>query len=336
MYRIILLLFLISISVLPVSAISVSMSGSSNGLQSAQSQDYVLTPGSSVSGHTTIWGGNIITDSKVSGSGELTYTSNGVSANVAGEKITADLTVSGDNVNGKATLSGIPFGIDAQPGLAFTGEALAMNPDGTIVSVGSILTGPVITSTGGNANSYKLMGRKWTQADPQIVMSLKDDAVLAATGMTKINVLNAITSDTNVWDAATNQNLFSDSGAQLTTTLNWKYDHVNNMAFTPYAAGSSAIAATGVWYKTQGIPTGQMYPIVESDMTFNSNDKWSTTGEAGKLNFQSVALHELGHTIGLGDLYNSADARQVMYGYYSGVKLTLGNGDATGVWKLYG
>jgi hypothetical protein len=82
-----------------------------------------------------------------------------------------------------------------------------------------------------------------------------------------------------------------------------------------------------------------MYPIVESDMTFNSNLKWTATGETGKLDFQSVVLHELGHTIGLGDLYNKAqfstDTRQVMH-YYTGVKRTLGNGDATGVWMLYG
>jgi predicted SprT family Zn-dependent metalloprotease len=111
------------------------------------------------------------------------------------------------------------------------------------------------------------------------------------------------------------------------------------MAFQPYAPQCAAIAATGVWYKTQGIPVGTMYPILESDMTFNSNLKWTATGEAGKLDFQSVVLHELGHTIGLGDLYGraefSTDTCQVMH-YYTGVKRTLGNGDATGVWKLYG
>jgi hypothetical protein len=51
--------------------------------------------------------------------------------------------------------------------------------------------------------------------------------------MSKTNVLGAVTAATNTWDDATNQNLFSDSGASLTTTANWKYDGVNNMAFTP-------------------------------------------------------------------------------------------------------
>ena len=53
---------------------------------------------------------------------------------------------------------------------------------------------------------------------------------------------------------------------------------------------------------------------------------------------QTVALHEMGHTLGLADytvtLQFKSDTRQVMH-YYTGVKRTLGNGDATGIWKLY-
>jgi len=193
--------------------------------------------------------------------------------------------------------------------------------------------------SGGNVSAYVLMGRKWTQLNPRVRMSLKNDALWSATGMTIQSSLGAITAAGNTWDRGTNQDLFLDAGANTTSTANWKYDGINNMAFTPYASGCTALAATGVWYKTQGIPAGEMYKIVESDMTFNSNLKWTTTGETGKLDFQSVVLHELGHTIGLGDLYNKAafakDTRQVMH-YYTGVKRTLGNGDATGVWKLYG
>lgn len=197
---------------------------------------------------------------------------------------------------------------------------------------------PIPVNGGGSAAAYWLMGRKWTQVDPQIKMSIKDDSFFAATGMSRSSALAAVSAAANTWDNATYRNLFIDSGANFTNTVNWKYDHINNMAFTPYATGCSALAATGVWYNTQGIPAGQMYPIVESDMTFNSNLKWTTTGESGKLDFQSVVLHELGHTIGLGDLYGRAqfasDTRQVMH-YYTGVKRALGNGDIYGLWMLY-
>jgi hypothetical protein len=40
--------------------------------------------------------------------------------------------------------------------------------------------------------------------------------------------------------------------------------------------------------------------IVESDVFFNAAFEWSTTGDAGRFDLQSVALHEIGHFIGLG------------------------------------
>ncbi len=40
--------------------------------------------------------------------------------------------------------------------------------------------------------------------------------------------------------------------------------------------------------------------IVESDVFFNSAFQWSTTGDAASFDLQSVALHEVGHFVGLG------------------------------------
>jgi hypothetical protein len=243
------------------------------------------------------------------------------------------------------TSEGLAFSVDglyAQPGgdIGTFGLSATNVDKGDVDSDTSMLqSGAAVTSTGGNSNAYILTGRKWTQKDPQIKMSLTNNANLANTGMSPTSALAAVSAAANTWDDATNQNLFSDSGASLTTAVANHYDHINAMSFTPYKAGCSALAATGVWYKTQGATAGQLYPIVESDMTFNTNYKWTATGESGKLDFQSVALHEMGHTIGLGDLYNRAqfskDTRQVMH-YYTGAKRTLGNGDAAGVWKLYG
>lgn len=201
------------------------------------------------------------------------------------------------------------------------------------------LSSPIYDPTGGNANAYILMGRKWT-LPANVIMSLKDDAILAATEMDKTKALAAIGAACKEWNRCCSGKPFNEQ-ANLTTLANWKKDGVNNIAFTPYAAGCTALAATGVWFKTQGIPAGTMYPIVESDMTVNSRLKWTCdpAKEPTKLDFQSVILHELGHTLGLGDIYNKtafkADTRQVMH-YYTGVKRTLGNGDCTGVWRLYG
>jgi hypothetical protein len=196
------------------------------------------------------------------------------------------------------------------------------------------LPAPVYDPNGGRPDAYLLMGRMWKAPGVlPVIMSLKDDSNLAATGMDKAKVLAATGAACSEWNRCTSGKPFNEKAA-LTTSPNWKLDGCNNIAFQP--ATCTALAWTGVWYKTQNIPIGQMYPIKESDMTFNSRLKWGL-GEAGKLDFQSVALHELGHTLGLGDLYGRAinDGKQIM-GYYTGVRRTLGNGDSNGVWHLYG
>jgi hypothetical protein len=73
----------------------------------------------------------------------------------------------------------------------------------------------------------------------------------------------------------------------------------------------------------------------------NTKFSWDTATitKPGAVDLQSVVLHELGHSIGLGDLYGKSqfatDKRQVMHGY-NGLKRTLGNGDKTGIWAMYG
>jgi len=66
-------------------------------------------------------------------------------------------------------------------------------------------------------------------------MSLTNDANLAKTGMSTTSALAAVSAAANTWDDATNQNLFSDSGASLTTAVANHYDHINAMSFTPFA-----------------------------------------------------------------------------------------------------
>jgi hypothetical protein len=325
----------------PAFGISVSMSGGSSGQVTSTSTTFELSPDSQAYAHTTMAGGQSAGSLSASGTGAIYTTSDGVGATVAGDDLTTNMDMSGSSITGNAILSGVPFGIDARFDLGFVGEAIT--GDGT--SLGTILTGPVQTPTGGNPDAYWLSGKKWTQLDPQVKMSVN----AAGSGLTTAQMQGAVSAAAETWDAATNQNLFSDGGAVVTTAVQGKYDKQNVISFLQYNTGCTALASAGTWYQIykpgtnyqqryDGKP-GNEYPIVESDIAFNSNYKWTTTGESGKYDFQSVALHEMGHTIGLGDLYNKAqfskDTRQVMH-YYTGVKRTLGNGDATGVWKLYG
>ena len=65
---------------------------------------------------------------------------------------------------------------------------------------------------------------------------------------------------------------------------------------------------------------------------------WSATGEEGKMDFENIATHELGHSVGMADLYDSVCSQETMYGYASEGetnKRSLEAGDIAGVKKLY-
>jgi len=98
-----------------------------------------------------------------------------------------------------------------------------------------------------------------------------------------------------------------------------------------------AIAVAIVWGYFGGPPPFR--ELVEWDMVFDDVDfDWSAIGEAGKMDFENIATHELGHAVGLGDLYNTECSEATMYGYASygeTKKRTLEAGDIAGVSSLY-
>ncbi|PTL82626.1 M10 family metallopeptidase domain-containing protein [Vitiosangium sp. GDMCC 1.1324] len=64
---------------------------------------------------------------------------------------------------------------------------------------------------------------------------------------------------------------------------------------------------------------------------FDDAETWSDNGSGTDL--ASVALHELGHTLGLA---HSNESYAVMYAYYSGIKRNLTMDDVDGIKSLYG
>lgn len=102
-------------------------------------------------------------------------------------------------------------------------------------------------------------------------------------------------------------------------------------------AEPGAIAITIVWGYFSGPPFAR--ELVEWDQVYDDVDfGWSASGEAGKMDFENIATHELGHSVGLGDLYTSECSEQTMYGYASygeTKKRDLAAGDIRGVQELY-
>ncbi len=194
---------------------------------------------------------------------------------------------------------------------------------------------------GGSSSSYDLTGWRWNTYDPKVQLYLKASSV--PSNINQESARTAISDAANTWDDAVAQNIFAD-GQTVISDSSKAIDTGDgfNVHAWKYIPSSGTLAYCRTWYN---------YPIVdgywsatESDVSYNTNTagswSWSTTG--GDIDVQTVALHELGHTIGMGDLYTlpSGDPRrydwdQIMNSY-NDVQRTLGNGDLAGARVMYG
>jgi|GEM_PF-6291054 len=201
----------------------------------------------------------------------------------------------------------------------------------------------------GSSSSYALTGFRWNQMNPNIQLYLNPSDV--PSGIKVESAQRAITDAANTWDEAVAPSLFVDEstviiddGKKVVNPFSddYKPDGINLNGFM--SLGNYYLALTALW--TDLSKRDGYYSIIESDIVYNLDFKWTDDEKqarnTGKLDLQSVALHELGHTIGLGDLYtlNDGDVRkydldQVM-NLYDGPQRTLGNGDLAGVQEMYG
>lgn len=146
------------------------------------------------------------------------------------------------------------------------------------------------------------------------------------------------------WSGATgssNKVLFSQS--PLTTSVNRaRMDGKNIIAWG--RTQGTALAVTYTWYYPS---TGL---AVETDTIMNNKFSWSwsnpatwtggtTCANSNTYDAQNILTHELGHWMGLDDMYNAATYQNAtMYGYGSKTetkKDTLSAGDVAGVIAIY-
>lgn len=148
----------------------------------------------------------------------------------------------------------------------------------------------------------------------------------------------AYTNDVNVWAGVT-VNLFDDiyttdySASWDTETPDYK----NELVFGDYPQ-DGVIAVCIVWGYFTGPPSTRK--IVEFDIMFDTDYTWGDAeSDSTIMDLQNIATHELGHGLGLGDLYDAAAIKETMYGYsHDGdiVKRDLYFGDIAGIQELYG
>lgn len=142
----------------------------------------------------------------------------------------------------------------------------------------------------------------------------------------------AVVLSTDTWDLWTGSNLFG--GFQLGDVAYGDGDGKNAICFGNYYSDPGIIAACTVWYN----PATKA--IVEFDITFETDFEWGDAGsDTSVMDLQNIATHELGHALGLADVYDTGCSDVTMYGYSvegETEKRTLEGPDITGIQALYG
>jgi len=255
--------------------------------------------------------------------------------------------------NGHAVVSIPSKAVEVSPGVFYLGAAVdnGKRVEGYAVFVKpGTICGNGICESGENANKcpedctdepeepdasscygFLSRGAKWKTVEQYIVDSAN------TRGLDGTFIQNNVATDIVKWETAAGVNILGDEiagivdGADMTSP-----DNKNELYFADIDH-EGAIAIAIIWGVFGGPPPFR--ELVEWDMIFDDVDFDWGVGETGKMDFENIATHELGHSVGMGDLYTSECSEQTMYGYasYGEIKKgTLEAGDITGIKELYG
>ena len=198
---------------------------------------------------------------------------------------------------------------------------------------------PAGTPGGGGKACYGFLakGAKWKSLESWVVNPSNED------GISENSIFSIIDNGIAKWEDAADGAVGGGSvnilgnGSQTTATLvadTSSMDGANEVYFDTLDEGT--IGVTIIWGIFGGPTFGR--ELREWDQVYNSFYPWATNGDLDKMDFDNIATHELGHSVGMGDLYDSSCSEETMYGYgdYGETnKQTLNGGDILGISALY-
>lgn len=183
-------------------------------------------------------------------------------------------------------------------------------------------------------------GAKWNTIEPWVLNAQNQR------GLSETFVYENISGNINKWEDAADGFLGNGSyidilGEGSTTSYPLSADTAapdgQNEIYFADISDPNAIAVTIVW----GVFSGRIEnrKIVEWDQVYDDVDyDWSLSGEPEKMDFENISTHELGHSVGMDDVYESLCSEVTMYGYATvgeTKKRTLEPADVLGVSTLY-
>jgi M6 family metalloprotease-like protein len=194
--------------------------------------------------------------------------------------------------------------------------------------------GPEIAyNPAGSANSYVI---ETPTIDSPLHITFRSDSYFTGTGLELNRTKEAISLAAQTWGYDANHNMF--------------YYNVYSDPLVPVADGDcmiqfspsiSSLGFTYIWMDGSGA-------VTKANMILSTNYAWTTDYNAANttntIDLQSVVLHELGHIVGLGDLYDlpSGDPRKTDYNEIMNLYRTrhpqhnTGVGDRAGLQSIYG
>lgn len=188
---------------------------------------------------------------------------------------------------------------------------------------------PVNPGKPGKTNTcYKLMGVEWKSLPVNYIVNPSNPH-----GLSESFVTSAVSTSAETWDSVTSSELFNNIYMVDYSVQYGVQDFKNSIAFGDYP-NDGVIAVTSVWYTRVG------KQIVEFDQLYNTRFNWGdATVNPLVMDLQNIATHELGHAVGLDDIYSTSCIAVTMYGYSTEgetSKRTLEQPDVTGLQQMYG
>lgn len=188
--------------------------------------------------------------------------------------------------------------------------------------------------TGGNAACYGFLARgaKLITVEDLLVNS-------AGSGLGDDQVLASAVASASQWDNHTVSSLFGTISISATANFDAadSPDGVNELSFGNYPT-AGVIAVARVWGIFSGPPFARY--IDQFDILFDTDFTWGdATVNSALMDYQNIATHEIGHGVGMADVYDAPCVEVTMYGYADNgetKKRDLAQPDITGLQTLYG